>query len=109
MKKILIATTALVLVAGAASADVTIAGSGYFGLGYDRTGASATQGKTFLIDRFQLDFKASKTTDSGLTFHGNLRVRSQNNINPTSFNGGAVGVTAGGLDVSVGNVTDAYD
>ncbi len=108
MKKILIATTALVLVAGAASADVTIAGSGYFGMGYDKNGSTATQGKTFLIDRMQLDFKATKTTDSGLTFHGAFRVRS-NQDKATGFNGGAVGVTAGGLDVSVGNVTDAYD
>ena len=109
MKKILIATTALVLVAGAASADVTIAGSGYFGLGYDKNGASATQGKTYLIDRMQLDFKASKTTDSGLTFHGHIRVRAENDITTTQPSGGDVGVTAGGLDVSAGNVTDAYD
>lgn len=133
MKKLLIATTALTLVAGAASADVTLAGSGYFGMKYDGNNTSTTgfSKKTQLIDRFQIDIKASKTTDSGLTFHGKLRIRSNatgtNDIvagaNPptaaasgttalsstTNVNAGQVGVTAGGLDVTVGNVSDAID
>ncbi len=137
MKKLLIATTALTLVAGAASADVTLAGSGYFGMKYDGSNTSTTGSakKTQLIDRFQIDIKASKTNDSGLTFHGKFRIRSnagqtgpviQNNnaTNPlitdangnkyvlsgtTTVNAGQVGVTAGGLDVSVGNVSDAID
>lgn len=129
MKKLLIATTALTLVAGAASADVTLAGSGYFGMKYDGSNDSTTgfSKKTQLIDRFQIDIKASKTTDSGLTFHGKLRIRSNatgtnDNVtgataatgttalsSTTNVNAGQVGVTAGGLDVSVGNVSDAID
>lgn len=110
MKKILIASTALMLVAGAASADVTIAGSGYFGMGYNKDGSSAFSGKkTGLLYRYQLDLNASKTTDSGLTFHGTMRIRAENDISPTNPNGGSVGVTAGGFDLSVGDVTDAYD
>ena len=125
MKKLLIATTALTLVAGAASADVTLAGSGYFGMKYDGNNTGTTVGvspkKTQLIDRFQIDIKASKTTDSGLTFHGKFRIRSNATgtdttapatapfSSTTSVNAGQVGVTAGGLDVSVGNVSDAID
>ncbi len=115
MKKLLIATTALTLVAGAASADVTLAGSGYFGMKYDgsNTSVAGTPKKTQLIDRFQIDIKASKTTDSGLTFHGKLRIRSNATTaiggSTTNVNAGQVGVTAGGLDVSVGNVSDAID
>ena len=115
MKKLLIATTALTLVAGAASADVTLAGSGYFGMKYDgnNTSTAGTVKKTQLIDRFQVDIKASKTTDSGLTFHGKFRIRSNATTgvggSTTNVNAGQVGVTAGGLDVSVGNVSDAID
>ena len=112
MKKLLITASALTLVAGAASANVTIAGSGYMGVGHD----SGLANKNYMVERMQLDFSASKTTDSGLTFHGSFRARSttgssnnNTNTNAPTFNGGAVGVTAGGLDVSFGNVTDAYD
>ncbi|OIQ80166.1 porin [mine drainage metagenome] len=109
MKKILIATTALVLVAGAASADVTVAGSGYFGLKYDSGNKAAGMNNTYLFDRTQLDIGGSKTTDSGLTFHGKFRVRSNSYTTANNINGGQVGITAGGWDVSVGNIADAID
>ncbi|MDE3121997.1 MAG: porin [Paracoccaceae bacterium] len=109
MKKLLIATTALTLVAGAAAADVTVAGSGYFGLKYDGTAGRTTT----LIDRTQLDFNMSKATDSGLKFHGHIRIRENDRqsigVTGQGIGGGSVGVTAGGLDVTVGNVSDAID
>lgn len=109
MKKILIASTALVLAAGTASADVTLAGGGYFGIKHDAS-VTAPTNKTQLIDRLQIDITGSKTTDSGLTFHGHFRIRSNAYHTPsTPVNAGQVGITAGGLDVSVGNVSDAID
>ncbi|WP_127903777.1 porin, partial [Solirhodobacter olei] len=103
MKKILIASTALVLAAGTASADVTLAGGGYFGIKHDASKAAPTN-KTQLIDRLQIDITGSKTTDSGLTFHGHFRIRSNayQASGTTNVNAGQVGITAGGLDVSVG-------
>lgn len=111
MKKILIASTALTMLAGAASADVTVSGSGYFGLKYNSKANDSGQQKTQLIDRLQIMIVGSKTTDSGLTFHGKYRIRSNayQSTGTTSVNAGQVGVTAGGLDVSVGNVSDALD
>jgi outer membrane protein OmpU len=115
MKKILIASTALTMLAGVASADVTLSGSGYFGLGYDKNGTTTFNGvtkktTTGLIDRTQIDIKASKTTDSGLTFFGTFRIRDgAYNVGPTPVNGGMVGVKAGGFEVDVGNATDAID
>lgn len=114
MKKILIATTALTMMAGAASADVTLSGGGYFGLKYNSkpgtNGSGVAYQKTQLIKRMQVDIKGSKTTDSGLTFHGKFRVRSSAYLATTTpVNAGQVGITAGGLDVSVGNVSDAID
>ncbi|MBI1220228.1 MAG: porin [Rhodobacteraceae bacterium] len=111
MKKILIASTALTMLAGAASAEVTIAGSGYFGLQYYSKPAAGMK-KTVLYSRLQFDVNASKTTDSGLTFHGKVRIRSQQDMGTagaTPINAGQVGVTAGPLDVTVGNVSDAID
>jgi outer membrane protein OmpU len=115
MKKILIASTALTMLAGAASADVTLGGLGYFGLTYDKHAGDLAipEQKVQLLDRLQFEIKGSKTTDSGLTFHGKVRMRSQRDVShgntTTAVNGGQVGVTAGGLDVTVGNVSDAID
>ncbi|MBI1220227.1 MAG: porin [Rhodobacteraceae bacterium] len=111
MKKILIASTALTMLAGAASADVTVAGKGYFGLQYYSKPAAGMK-KTVLYSRLQFEIKGSKTTDSGLTFHGKVRIRSQQDMShagATPINAGQVGVTAGPLDVTVGNVSDAID
>ena len=99
------------MLAGAASADVTLSGSGYFGLQYDNKNetANGTQ-NTQLLDRLQIMINASKTTDSGLTFFGQYRIRSnQYQGGPTPINGGQVGVKAGGFSVAVGNVSDAID
>ena len=113
MRKLLIATTALTMLAGAASADVTLVGLGYFGLQYNSKPSAGKQ-KTQLLDRLQIDIKASKKTDSGLTFFGKFRIRSnqyQTKLpdGSTSINAGQVGVSAGGLSVAVGNVSDAID
>jgi outer membrane protein OmpU len=128
MKKILIASTALVMAAGVAQADTanfTLSGGSYFGLGYYSKPATGVR-KTQLLARTQVDIKGSKTTDSGLTFYGKFRIRSNayqsgpavlsstatgghTNSGTTTVNAGQVGVTAGGLDVAVGNVADAVD
>jgi outer membrane protein OmpU len=111
MKKILIASTALTMLAGVASADVTLSGSGYFGLQYDSENKNINgTNNTQLLDRLQIMINASKTTDSGLTFYGKYRIRGNAYQGGTTpINGPQVGVKAGGLDVSVGNVSDAID
>jgi len=117
MKKILIASTALVMAAGVAQADTanfTLSGGSYFGLGYYSKPAAGVR-KTQLLARTQVDIKGSKTTDSGLTFYGKFRIRSNAyqagpaGNGTTTVNAGQVGITAGGLDVAVGNVADAVD
>lgn len=124
MKKILIASTAMMLLAGAASADVTLSGSGYFGLNYDKDGVSTDTDptapdfgksiKTTVLSRLQLDIAFSSTTDTGLTFFGSYRIRDgQSDPGVTggvpNVNGGLIGVSSGGLSLSVGNATDAVD
>ena len=86
MKKILLASTALVASAGFAAAEVVIGGDGYFGVGYgtydgngiyETTDTSADEvpagsgtylsSYSFVYD-LDVDFSASGTSDSGLTF-----------------------------------------
>lgn len=85
MKKILLASTALIVSAGFASAEVVIGGDGYMGVAYGNlkdgifattdTGATETapgSGEyvseySFVYD-LDVDFKVSGTSDSGLTF-----------------------------------------
>jgi len=61
MKKILFATTALVMTAGVASAEIAF--SGKAGAGIGKTAATDAT----VWSGFDLDFKASTTTDSGIT------------------------------------------
>ncbi|WP_238547922.1 porin [Meridianimarinicoccus roseus] len=85
MKKILLASTALIVSAGFASAEVVIGGDGYMGVAYGDNGnpifattdTSADQvpagsGNNFsnysFVYDLDVDFKASGTSDSGLTF-----------------------------------------
>lgn len=69
MRKVLLATTALVAMTGAASAEVSL--NAYYEFGYtsssdDRTDASADQDAMFQDSEYHIGF--SETTDSGLTF-----------------------------------------
>jgi outer membrane protein OmpU len=65
MKKLLIATTALVATAGVAAADVSTSGDGRMGVKYD--GAN-----TELTSRVRIKFAASGETDGGLAFGGSF-------------------------------------
>jgi outer membrane protein OmpU len=66
MKKILLATAAVALTAGAASADVTFSGLARAGVLYNNNNSTGAKSKTTLTDRFRLYLKVNKKTDSGL-------------------------------------------
>lgn len=70
MKKILLATSAVALMAGAASAEIALSGSARMGLVYsDVDGASATE----FSSRVRIVFTASGETDTGLSFGASMR------------------------------------
>ena len=81
MKQVLLATTALVLVAGAAAADVTVTGTARMGLVHnyvtDTDGSGvidAADGvETAFSSRFRVIFTASGETDTGLSFGASVR------------------------------------
>jgi outer membrane protein OmpU len=78
MRKVLLATTALVAMTGYAAADVSLAA--YYEFGYtsssdDRTDASADQDAMFSDAEYHITF--SETTDSGLTFSAKYELEGQ--------------------------------
>ena len=72
MKKVLLASTALIGFAGMAAADVTLSGSGRFGLVYNDDGTTSDTNLSYRL-RFNID--ASTETDSGVKFGGRIRLQ----------------------------------
>jgi outer membrane protein OmpU len=139
MKKVLFATTALMLTGGMAMAEVTIGGNARFGLLYQET-ARDTDTETTISYRLRFNIDASKETDSGVTFGGRIRMQYNSgdtdaiDLVVTDGTSGAIvrdsggnlvfgqGGTSGaglnaakiyasyeGMTVEVGNVDTAYD
>jgi outer membrane protein OmpU len=104
MKKILIATTALVATAGVAAADVKLSGYARFGAQYNEGAATETTPVSRV--RWQLD--ASTTTDAGVGLNVRQRIQSEEN-GTNDTNGGRFGLTYGGLAVNVGNINGVIE
>lgn len=113
MKKALIASTALVLSAGVAAADVTVSGYGRTGIIYYEDNAGLPGNDTQVISRLRMNLDATTTTDAGVDFGGRVRLQwDQNNGSrgpQSQLNAGKLFVTASGLTVEVGNVDTAFD
>jgi outer membrane protein OmpU len=125
MKKVLLASSALMMVAGAAMADVKISGSGRAGLVYNENpgsvffdlngngvfdiGEPVTERKgTQVSYRLRFNVDASKETDSGVKFGGRIRFQ-DNTAGQASFSAAYVYAESGGFRVEVGNSNTAYD
>lgn len=113
MKKALIASTALVLTAGVAAADVTISGYGRTGvIYYENTAAQDADGlnETQIRSRLRMNIDASSSSDQGVDFGARFRLQwDQNEDTGGQVNAGKLFVTANGLTVEVGNVDTAMD
>src|SRR5687768_15291642 len=117
MKKALIASTALVLTAGVAAADVTISGYGRTGVIYYEdarvnldpdTGALGND--TQVISRLRMNIDAATSTDQGVDFGARFRIQwDQNQDDSGQLNAGKLYVTSSGFTVEVGNTEGALD
>ncbi len=108
MKKVLFATTALVLTAGVASAEVIVSGSARAGLVYfDNVAPGANS--TLVSYRLRFNVDASKETDSGVKFGGRIRFQDTESTASASFSDAYVYAEANGFRVEVGNANTAYD
>ena len=112
MKKVLLASTALIGFAGMAAAEVTISGSGRFGIVYTDDG---TTSDTLLSYRMRVNIDAKKETDSGVTFGGRIRLQYDNGDTVDAGEGAAevnaamLYAESAGFRFEVGNANTAFD
>ncbi len=111
MKKLLIASTALVATAGVAAADITIGGGARFGLQYnnwaDMSPAAGLQAWG-IEKRMTLNIDGKGETDGGMTFGGRVRLRSDEYIG-TAASGANVYIGMGGFKLTAGNINGALE
>ena len=107
MKKVLIATTALIATAGMAAAEINFSGGARFGVRYDEGS------ETKVHNRFTINVDGTAETDSGVEFFGRVRIRGGNEGNVPTSNSGIsaprVGARMGGLTIATGNINGAID
>lgn len=112
MKKILLATSSLVMVAGAAAAEVTVGGSARMGLVYNDI-AGVTD--TFFSSRVRIVFTASGETDTGLSFGASTRADQESGNDAANGSGGdtngdsTVFISGGFGKLTMGDVGGAAD
>ncbi|UZD90927.1 porin [Cognatishimia activa] len=108
MKKVLFASTALVMTAGVASADLALTGSANFGLDYGVTTVDTTTVKN------EIDFNivGSGETDGGLSFGASMDIDGAHVNSATTqavSNDPEVFISYNGLTLTVGAVDSAAD
>ena len=99
MKKLLLASTALVASAGLAAADVTVSGHAAAGYHSDLDGsgvATASATDAGIYSSVGVDFALSGATDGGLTFTASMNIDAGTEVDTANFEfDGADGGTAG--------------
>jgi outer membrane protein OmpU len=108
MKKILIATTALVATAGMAAADVKLSGYGRFGLDYNG-GAAVGTPKTQVNMRMRINIDGSVESDTGVVFGGRIRMQYTDGQTGAALNAAQLYATYEGMRMEVGNANTAID
>jgi outer membrane protein OmpU len=101
MKNLLIATTALVMTAGVAAADVAVKGDARMGLKYTEGAAQ----ETVFSSRVRVNFTLSAKGDNGLTFGASIRA--DNASAGSSGTGGNAFVSGAFGKLSMGDVDSA--
>jgi outer membrane protein OmpU len=108
MKKVLFATTALVMTAGFAAADVTISGYGRTGIEYYENDVEGIN-ETIVKSRLRMNIDASTSTDQGIDFGGRVRLQWDQGDGDTTLAPGYIYLQSNGLKVEIGNSNTAFD
>jgi outer membrane protein OmpU len=107
MKKVLLATSALTMMAGAASAEIALSGSARMGLTYADNGADTT---TAFSSRVRIVFTASGETDTGLSFGASMRAdQNGGNADGTTNGDSTVYISGAFGKLTMGDVSGAAD
>ena len=108
MKKILLSTTLLIATAGVAAAEVTLSGSGRFGLvNVSPVGVNVAGTQVSARLRFNVDAKFE--ADNGVTYGGRIRFQHSTGSTSAAFSPAMLYVETNGFRVEVGNANSAYD
>jgi outer membrane protein OmpU len=102
MKKVLLATSALTLLAGAAAAEMSVGGNA-------RIGVINTGAATVADYRFRVKFSGSGETDGGLTFGASAGIRWDDPAALTGLWGAEVHVSNGMFTLRAGNTAGAIE
>ena len=113
MKKILLATTALLVTAGGAAAQANLNLSGYARFGVQYIGDNPSGDRWLSSNRFRLQLDASTTTDGGITFGARQRFQVSND----GLGGQTTSVGSGarffgsyeGLTIAFGNILGSVE
>ncbi|MFO1201314.1 MAG: porin [Tabrizicola sp.] len=105
MKKILLATSAVALFAGAAAAEVTTTGTARMGIVYADDGTTSS---TQFSSRVRIIFTASGETDSGLSFGASVR-NDQSGVGGTANGDSTVFISGAFGKLTMGDVSGAAD
>lgn len=110
MKKVLLATTALLMTAAGASAEITFSGYGRFGLDYvENLSPTSTTEETQVNMRMRVNIDGSVETDSGITFGGRTRLQYTDGNDGATLSRAMLFASGGGIRLEVGNANTAYD
>ncbi|GAA6209274.1 porin [Cognatishimia sp. WU-CL00825] len=105
MKKVLFASTALVMTAGVAAAEINVTGGASLGLMYNGT-------TTIVINEIDFNIVGSGETDGGVAFGASVDLDSahQNSVTTqAAFGDPEVFISYNGLKLTVGNIDAAMD
>ena len=113
MKKLLLASTAIVASAGMAAADVTVSGHAAAGYHSDLDGAGVTTAANTdsgIYSNVGVDFTMSGATDNGLSFTATMNIDAGTEIDQANFefdgaDGGTAGIGAVTVTGAFGTVT----
>jgi outer membrane protein OmpU len=105
MKKLLIASTALVASAGFAAADVSLSGNGNMGVRYDSTGVGTQTQTSAVHSELNFILNGTTTSDGGLQVGGTMALEQDNGT--SAFADTSVFISTNGLTLTFGDVTEA--
>jgi outer membrane protein OmpU len=116
MKKILFATTALVALAGAASAEVALSGWAEIGVAKNENGSgdfmSGDLTKTQVFTDLDVTFSMSGTADNGLSFGASIdldEARLNDQTDASRMGNATIFMSFGGATLTVGDTDSAFD
>ena len=110
MKSVLFATTALVLTAGIASAEVAVSGDGRLGLRYESDTSYRGDSSFNVVNRARVKFHMTGESHAGITFGAHLRAdQAANKGNNNSATAGDVYVSGTYGKLTVGDIDGALE